>query len=258
MAAYLNLGYSHTGSEGGFEPVNSLWIGKSLGLVERLSIASFLAAGHRFRLHLYTPVEGVPKDVEICDASAVLPLSESVVYRHEPDRGSPALFACLWRFAFLHQFGGYWVDADQFCLRPFDFAAEYVFASEHHPEWPSGHPNVNVIRVPPGMALMADCIGSVRKEAANAVWGVGPRAITAAIREYGLEKFVLPPEAFCPVPWQHAEKLLIDPEIAIPEHAYGVHLWGQQFRRNKWHLDERNILPGCLLSQMIDHVRHLL
>lgn len=240
------------------EFVNSLWIGEELSLVERMSIASFVAAGHRFRLFVYDHVDGIPDGVDVCDASSILPLSEMVVYKQDADRGSPALFACLWRFTLLHDHGGLWADTDQYCLKPFSFATDYVFSSENHHEWPNGHPNVGVIRVPPKSKVMADCIDFVRRQSEQVAWGVGPRAVAEAIVSNDLLQYVRAPLVFCPIPWQEAEVFFQSPAVLVPEEAHGVHLWGQQFRRNKWSLDEVQLTSDCLVAQLRDRVEHLL
>ena len=42
-------------------PINMLWVGSSLGRIEQLSIASFLSAGHRVKLHTYGDIANVPQ-----------------------------------------------------------------------------------------------------------------------------------------------------------------------------------------------------
>ncbi len=44
--------------------------------MERLSISSFLANGHEYRLFVYDDVEGTPDGVKIEDANAIIPESE--------------------------------------------------------------------------------------------------------------------------------------------------------------------------------------
>ena len=106
--------------------IQSLWIGPALSPMERLGINSFLRHGHEFHLYTYTPVGNVPQGVTMRDAREIIPLS-LVDYTKFPRL---AIFADLFRYKLLLDKGGWWVDTDTVCMRPFDFPEEYVFSSE--------------------------------------------------------------------------------------------------------------------------------
>ena len=57
---------------GGKPVLNSLWVGNSLGFVERLCLKSALGTGHHFRLYSYEPdkLQGVPEGVELSASPA--------------------------------------------------------------------------------------------------------------------------------------------------------------------------------------------
>lgn len=55
------------------QQIVSLWIGGALGLIERLSLRSFVAHGHPVALYSYTEIGSVPPGVEQRDAAEVLP-----------------------------------------------------------------------------------------------------------------------------------------------------------------------------------------
>ena len=112
------------------EIINSLWIGRSLSAIERLCITSFLQNGHEFHLYCYDKIGNVPDGAVLRDAAEILPASEIFSYQHGSAKGSLAAFANLFCLKFLLERGGWWVDADVVCLRPFDFKEDFVFASE--------------------------------------------------------------------------------------------------------------------------------
>ena len=208
--------------------MQSLWIGARLSAMERLSIASFLANGHAFHLYAYEDIEGVPAGTEMMDAARVLPASK--IFRSR-ENGSLAGFANFFRYKLLLERGGWWVDLDTVCLRPFDFDGEYVISSElHH----SGSEVVDLaaLKTPPGSAL-AEYAWRVcqAKDPGQIRWGeTGPRLLAEAVRQCGLERYIQPPRAFCPVNYRDWASVL-DGSCAEPgADSYGIHLWNELWR----------------------------
>src|ERR1043166_3453429 len=109
------------------EVIQGLWIGPELSVMEQLSIASFLQNGHEYHLYVYDAVKNVPPRAVIRNANEILPTPRVFQYKHQ---ASCAGFANFLRYKLLLERGGWWVDTDVVCLKPFDFADEYVFASE--------------------------------------------------------------------------------------------------------------------------------
>ena len=62
--------------------LNSLWVGETLTYIERLSLLSAMQHGHEVRLYSYTPKElrGVPKGIEVQDASVVMSKDKLISY----------------------------------------------------------------------------------------------------------------------------------------------------------------------------------
>ena len=92
------------------EIIQSLWIGESLGPLQKLSIASFLNHGHEYHLHCYQKIGNLPSGVVVKDASETLPASAIFYYQNGPGRGSVAAFANLFRYKLLLEKGGWWVQ----------------------------------------------------------------------------------------------------------------------------------------------------
>ena len=86
----------------------TLWIGEGFGAVERACLRSVLRQGHRLTLYCYSEPIGIPDDVELQDASAVLP--ESSIVRHRG--GSVAPFSDWFRYELLKRGLGTWIDTD--------------------------------------------------------------------------------------------------------------------------------------------------
>ena len=210
--------------------IQGLWIGPALSVMERLSIASFLASGHEYHLYVYDDVGGVPARAVVKDAASILPAE--MVFRYR-DFNSYAGFSNFFRYKLLLERGGWWADADIVCLSPFDFEEGHVFSSELSR---AGEPVVNagVIKAPaasPAIAYAWETCAA--KETGQLVWGeTGPRLVGEVVRRFSLEGHVKPPEVFCPVPLFDFEKL-VEPGASweFGEETRAVHLWHEAWRR---------------------------
>ena len=118
----------------------TLWIGDSLGPVERACLRSVLRQGHALTLYCYREPIGIPAGVDVADASAILP--ESAVLRDST--GSVALFSDWFRYELLQRGLGTWVDTDVYLVRALDTESPYLFGIKS-----PGILNNAVLRAPP-------------------------------------------------------------------------------------------------------------
>lgn len=232
----------------------TLWIGHSLGPVERACLRSVLRQGHSIALYCYGSVAGVPKGVEIRDASEVLG-QEKIIF-HRAGR-SVALFADWFRYELQKQELGTWLDTDNYLIAPLDMRREHLFG-----EYAPGRIANGVVRLPARSPMLAELLdlfqnrrtpdwlpwrwylpARLRELIAGKVdvsrlpWGcTGPHAMTALARRFGLSGEALPYDVFNPVPWPQA-KWILDPKVALEDvvtaRSVGVHLWNQLIREFK-------------------------
>jgi hypothetical protein len=223
--------------------IQGLWIGSSLSAMERLCISSFLKHGHEFHLYTYEDVARIPASTVVCDANSILPASS--VFRYS--NGSYAGFANYFRYKLLLEKGGWWVDLDTVCLKPFDFTAEYVFASHLQKDGASIVCS-GIIKSPAGSAF-CDYAWRVcqRKDPQRLVWGeTGPVLTSEAVNHLGLQQYVVPAETFCPV-HGHVWESIFDGTFRheFGSATYAVHLWNELWRREGLDKDRR-YESGCL------------
>jgi hypothetical protein len=232
-------------------PIQGLWVGGRLTAMERLSLRSFLAHGHPYHLYSYDAVPNLPAGAELRPAAEVLPAS--AVFRYSSAAGgSFAAFSNLFRYRLLHQRGGWWADTDVVCLRPFDFTAERVFASERRRE--GGEVCAScVLRAPAGDDVCADCCQQASRDERRAtVWGAtGPALLGRVVRERALGDQVQPPDVFCAVDWWRAEDF--HRPLELPDTAYAVHLWHEMWRWHGW--PKEPCYPPLALYQQL-HARY--
>jgi mannosyltransferase OCH1-like enzyme len=210
--------------------IQTLWIGEALSPMERLCLTSFLQHGHDVHLYVYEEVRNIPAGVTVRDAAEILPASRIFRYR---EHNSVAGFANFFRYKLLHERGGWWVDTDIICLRPFTFEDEYVFGAEI--SYKQRIVNNCVIRASAGSAIMERAWHTCdARDPTTLKWGeTGPKLLTQLVEELGLDRYVQGPEVFCPIPWSEWRKLAYpDTKLKFPRTTRAVHLWNEMWRRN--------------------------
>jgi len=215
-------------------PIKGLWIGNKLSPMEQVSIASFLHHGHEYYLYTYGEIEGIPEGTTVKDANEIVPLS----FLHYKDFPNLATFADFFRYKLLYVNGGWWVDTDVVCVKPFDFNQDYVFASEYTDVKKSIegiYLNNGIIKAPRDSELMMNLWSKcLSMDIKNIPWGdSGPRLLTKTVKNLGLQKFEMAPSVFCPVsPWE-IKKFKDNADIfEPPDESYAVHMWDEMWRRS--------------------------
>jgi mannosyltransferase OCH1-like enzyme len=215
--------------------------------MERMSIASFLATGHEYHLYVYDDVKGIPEGVLVHDANEILPASMIFQYKHSK---SYAGFANFFRYQLLLTKGGWWVDTDVICLKPFSFPDEYVFACEEHKGVQIA--NNGIIKAPVASEVMEYAVGICRsKDPEQLTWGeTGPRLLDEAIHRFSLEKYAKPHRFFCPLGFEEwVEVLDANAKPIFDQSTYAVHLWNEMWRRENRDKNGQ-YHPDCLYEQL--------
>ena len=253
------------------EPVvNALWIGDALDDTNAACLRSFALAGHRVRLHSYDAPRNVPPDVEVFDASALMPKDRIVYYR---SNGSPSLFSNLYRLKILEAGMGLYVDCDVFCLRPIP-QADYIFGYQTDKEL-----NGAVLKLPADSAMLREALAMtndpfyivpwlsngkrlsyrLRKAVGLPIhisryrWGkLGPEAITYFAGKAGVLQHAAPIDVFYPVHYRQVS-MLLDPGLSLADivtpRTLCIHLFDNMLKEQ---LKGRAITAGSPLGQMLD------
>lgn len=207
--------------------IQGMWIGAELSVMERLSISSFMHNGHEYHLYVYDEVKNIPAGAIVRDATEILPASNIFQYKHFP---TYAGFANFFRYKLLLERGGWWVDMDTICLKPFDFPSEHVFAAEEV----DGLEVITsgIIKAPaesPAMAYAWEVCQSKNPEQLR--WGeTGPKLMGEAVRKFSLERYGKPFQVFCPLGYSEWRKVLEPDASALDERSYAIHLWNEMWR----------------------------
>lgn len=216
--------------------VKSLWIDSVMGDLQAMCLQSFLNMGVGVHLYTYNEVQNVPVGVIVCDANLIIEFSS--VFRDI--KGSYATFSDWFRIKLLHDVGGWWVDCDVLCLRPFDFKQPYVFATEAFES--NGKRNIcicnAVIKMPKGSILGKKVLEDIdhRISLGNTDkihWtAIGARVLAKHIIALNLSKYVFIPEVFCPNDPMKYKELTEVEGLSFGSSTYAVHLWNKMWEWN--------------------------
>ncbi len=236
--------------------IHCLWIGDELSPMERLSLASFVAHGHKVLLWRYAPLEEIlPDQITIKDANEILPSSAIFFYNNSSDlnigKGSVAGFSDLFRYKVLYEKGGWWTDLDITLLKPLDFKEDYFFRS--HTTLPVVG---NLMKCPKHSPLMAACFESTQKEvnAHNRDWLKPIRILNEHIQKNDLsdaiKRGVVNPDY-----WPFVQRYVLG-KPSIPSSFYAIHWMNEEWRHrglNKSEAFEYSVYHSFLEKYKIPH-----
>jgi Glycosyltransferase sugar-binding region containing DXD motif len=137
------------------ETLRAFWHGDALGPYNLLGPRSFVDCGHRIELFTYDPKIVVPDWIVRRDANEIWETAHVMSYEKGLWRGSFALHSNLFRYAMLHELGGWWIDLDVVLLRP-ELPTDEIYFSLESSDPPRA--TTAVIKFPPGHPALAEAV----------------------------------------------------------------------------------------------------
>lgn len=213
--------------------IHALWIGKELSLMELLTIQSFLANGYHFHLWTYdTLTNELPQKCIICDANEIISKEHVFKYKYSSQfgtgKGSFAGFSDIFRYKLLFEKGGWWVDMDVTCLKPFDVESPYFFRGHHD------LPLVgNVMKAPKGSELMKKCFEEANQEINenNRDWHKPIDILVRNVFDFELDKYIFHGLSNTDE-WHKLKPYVHSNQQDIPESWYFIHWCNEVWRTN--------------------------
>lgn len=208
--------------------VKSLWIGEALTNNEILCIKSFLYHSHEFHLYAYSQTENLPSGVTLKDANDILP--KKSLFRDSA--GSFASFADWFRLKMLYELGGWWVDMDVICLRPFAISEPYCISSERKFGAEGLLVNNTCIKFPAKSIHLSYFISMIEKKinAKDEIeWGeVGIDLFRKnCVAGTELFNYVKDPLVFCPIDCFNLSELICKCDYHPSPKSLSIHLWNK-------------------------------
>lgn len=225
----------------------SFWVGQSMAPIQELSARSFASGGASVKVFTYKDFPFL-KDLGIQeDANQVLP--ESEVFENPFQSGTYAAFANIFRYKLL-QLGNFtWFDLDVVKLKWEERNEPYLFGRESEE-----FVNNAVLRAPKESELLDWLLReAMTADPTKLKWGqLGPKLLTRAIGELGLEAYVKPQREYYPIPvdriWELFDPLLCDALAAELDSSSGLHLWNEVLRKTAPELASLHPPEGSLMS----------
>lgn len=212
--------------------VHGLWVGNRLSLLEMLTLHSFSHHGYTFKLWVYNELQNtLPPGVELHDAATIIPRNKVFAKKRNDSRygigagsfGAP--FSDLFRYKLLYEHGGWWVDMDITCLKPFDQDTPYVFRA--HPLLPMIG---NVMYCPPRSALMEAVYreASERCTADTDEWLLPNKILNKHVEQQGLQPYIY--HDFSNRDWWQEVKPYLYRNKRLPENWQCLHWMNEEWR----------------------------
>ena len=183
-------------------------------------MASFLANGHKLHIFSYGPLDGVPAEVEVHDASEIVPKSVAETFR------CPHQLSDFFRIALLYKSGGWYTDLDNVLVKSLDFPELHVFYRDRDEFTIS----FALSKAPAGSPIMAHCyefLNSMsREDRENLSWQeIGSDFALGAVEYFQMTNFAKSGRTFDPVEWTNVESV-VDPSVEWDlSQSYSVHFF---------------------------------
>lgn len=212
--------------------IQSLWIGSYLSNNELLCLESFIFHGHEFHLYTYDKIRNIPSGVMVKDASEII--SKDLIF--QDSLRSFGSFADWFRIKLLDRKGGWWVDTDIICLKPFKFEAEYCFSSERQYNTHLIDISNSCIKAPAGAPLLGELIDIIENMVNNSkqiLWGeIGVSLFRRMFKTNdNFQKFIVAPDEFCPINYFDLSEIICKSYTPFPTRSSAIHLWNEVWRR---------------------------
>jgi hypothetical protein len=233
--------------------IQSLWIGDELGVMEQMCILSYIANGHSFVLYVYDNILNIPKGTIVKDGNEIINKSEIFT----DSFGGFVNFSNLFRFALLYKIGGWWVDMDTVCIKPFIFKEDFVFSSENSDPYKRFVVNTTFIKSKPQQKFLKDCIEFINLRGIKDIhWGeLGVNLISRMIFKNCLNDYIKRPEYFCPISGYQLDLLINDSNFQISESTYAIHWWNELLKRRSLNMKfHENSLFNKFKSMYCDNI----
>jgi hypothetical protein len=227
--------------------IQSFWYGKTISTMEKLCISSFLKNGHTVDIYTYDDIADLPSGTNQLDANLILPKA-NIFY---DSAGGIAAFSDWFRYKMLYEKGGWWIDLDMICLKPFNIIEDYCFATENFSSNYQTGITCCVIKSPARAEFLKIILERIESSAPHRdiEWGTyGPGLIHSVLQEFDSAQYIMPVHTFCPVDWTDMGTIAHE-ERDLPSDALAIHMWNNLWRINN--IDkEKTYHPNSIYEQL--------
>ena len=178
--------------------------------MEKVCLKSFLYHGHEVDLYTYGSVVGVPSGVNVMDGREILEQDKVFTHRKEGvGKDSVAGFSDHFRYELLNKKGGWWVDTDVVCLKPFKFNDDKVIATSYEHKW--GECAITcVMKIPQNDPILEYCLSKIENINRREIefGDIGPHLLQEAVQKLEAQNTLVEHNTFCPIGWRDTDQFV--------------------------------------------------
>lgn len=259
-----------------FTLFTGLWVGEKLPPMAQLCMKSFIDNGCDFQLFCYKEFKDIPDGVRIRDANMIIPETDIFLDNAHHSLGP---FADWFRWKWLYEEGGFWVDMDVICLDPLNIPdRDLLFYKQNSWEmsigilkFPAKHNLAYAMKnIAYDPAWIAPWYSMVERQKYEALkknvpdvserrrripWGwAGPIGMTRAVKHFKLMEYALAPNGIFQTPYTEWRNLYNGAakvtDINVSK-MWCTHLWGEMLRYQPgmWDSRTKNSMVSYLWSK---------
>ena len=238
-----------------------LWIKGELPSLQKECLRSWLRLGYNVNLHTY-----YPKSIKFFDNNLTI-IKEDLKDREMNENGNLPE-SDYWRFKYLYENGGTWIDFDMYLLKRLP-ETDMIISSEHAKQvgafkrYVDRTPNIGVMRFPKGDDLLQRVMKKIEvlnKDgiACNSFMKIFQKYVE---REEPYKNIIADPNDYCPISWAYARDIYRMKELTgskfgikqkgldeIFQKSYSIHLWNNIKRTKKY-----EPIEGSIYNQIINN-----
>ena len=244
--------------------INFFWLGDTIGLLEQLSLKSFMDHGHDVVLWAYnTECTNVPSGVIIKDANDILTADRIFKYTGNGDCrvNSVGGFSDLFRYYLINKVGGWYCDMDVTCLKPFNEIEQEYVIRPHRTSKIVG----NILKAPANNEFLQDCIVQTEKfiDKDNDRWIKPLEILRDCAFKHGIDKYIAPQNWFGNDNIEEIRQMLnigvFTKYVTLP--IYAIHWCNEAISTGRWDFtikrDFNKPLPTTLFYNLLKKHRLL-
>ena len=249
--------------------LTSLWIGKEFNKLSKLAVTSWLRLGYKVNLYINQNFK-LPLDLKSFELNGQLNFCNANDILNTKKIKDILPFSDLWRYTYLYNYGGTWIDADLVLLKelPDDkiiISSEHTFQSGAYKSKESKICNIGVLRMPKGCSILKSIIDKINdKGLDNTEFCDNMKLFRTIINKSYYKSFIVTPESYCAVPWWNCKELYYSINYStkyavdvtnqkwILANCVGLHFWNN-FTFNKHSIDFTKIKIDSIYHRLFHY-----
>jgi len=249
--------------------LTSLWIGKEFNKLSKLAVTSWLRLGYKVNLYINQNFK-LPLDLKSFELNGQLNFCNANDILNTKKIKDILPFSDLWRYTYLYNYGGTWIDADMVLLKslPDDniiISSEHTFQSGAYKSKESKICNIGVLRMPKDCSILKSIIDKINdKGLDNTEFCDNMKLFRTIINKSYYKNFIVEPDEYCPIPWFNCKEMYYDIKYKkkydvdvksndwIINNSIGLHKWNN-FTFNKHEIDFSKIKVNSIYHRLFHH-----